>query len=117
MGSMYKRVGDFQGIPAARRGQIIQRVLVDGWSLQQTAQAFDLSERRVAAWIADYRRYGMTSLQRDDMGIETIPRRLAFWVRGLLAPMLERLRRRAVQPQTGTCVVLRRTGDAGRIRR
>jgi hypothetical protein len=117
MGSMHKRVGDFQTIPAARRGHIIQRVLVDGWSPQQTAQTFNLSERQVTAWIADYRRYGMTSLQRGDLSIEAIPRRLVFWVRGLIVPTLERLRRRAVPSQTGTCVVLRRTGDAGRIRR
>jgi len=117
MGNMNKLLGNCQAITAARRGQIIQRVLVDGWSLQQTAQAFNLNERRVAVWIADYRRYGMASLHRGETGIETLPRRLALWLRGLFAPALGRLRRRAGQSQTGVCVVLRRAGDARRIRR
>ena len=114
---MNKLLGNCQAITAARRGQIIQRVLVDGWSLQQTAQAFNLNERRVAVWIADYRRYGMSSLHRDEAGIETLPRRLALWLRGLFAPMPGRLRRRVMQSQTGVCVMLRRASDARRIRR
>src|SRR5438105_15866178 len=54
------------GIAAAQRGQIIQRVLVDGWSTAQAAAVFGLQERRVARWVADYRRHGMASLREDD---------------------------------------------------
>lgn len=52
-------------IMATRRGQIVQRVLVDGWSLAQTAAAFGVAERQVARWVAAYRRYGMASLRED----------------------------------------------------
>jgi transposase-like protein len=50
-------------ITNVQKGQIIQRVLVDRWSIAAAAAAFDLEERRVAAWIADYRRHGMASLR------------------------------------------------------
>jgi len=51
-------------ITAVQQGQIIQRVLVGGWSTAEVAAAFDLEERLVAAWVADYRRHGMASLHR-----------------------------------------------------
>ena len=35
-------------IAAAQRGQIIQRVLVDGWSAVQAAETYDIQERQVA---------------------------------------------------------------------
>src|SRR5437762_4185875 len=54
------------GIAAAQRGQIVQRVLVDGWSTAQAAATFGLQEWRVARWVADYRRDGMASLREDD---------------------------------------------------
>ena len=47
----------------AQRGQIIQRVIVDGWTSAETAAAAGLSERLVDAWVADYRRDGMASLR------------------------------------------------------
>jgi transposase-like protein len=50
-------------ISPVQKGQIIQRVLVDRWSIAAAAAAFDLEERRVAAWVADYRRHGMASLR------------------------------------------------------
>jgi transposase len=48
---------------AARRGQIVQRVIVDGWTTADAADAFGLPERLVAIWVADYRRRGMASLR------------------------------------------------------
>jgi transposase-like protein len=51
-------------ITAVQQGQIIQRVLVEGWSIAEAAAAFALEERLVAAWVADYRRHGMASLHR-----------------------------------------------------
>lgn len=50
-------------ITIAKRGQIIQRVLVDGWTSGAVAQSFDVPERLVDLWVADYRRDGMASLR------------------------------------------------------
>jgi len=47
----------------ARRGQIIQRILVEGWSVAEAASTFGLEVARIEAWLADYRRRGMASLQ------------------------------------------------------
>ena len=55
-------------ITAPRRALIIQRVLVDGWTSAKVAAAFDVSERQVNAWVADYRRYGMASLRQSAGG-------------------------------------------------
>jgi transposase-like protein len=51
-------------ITAAQRGHIVQRVIVDGWTSAEAAASFGVSERAVNAWVADYRRHGMTSLRR-----------------------------------------------------
>lgn len=47
----------------AQRGQIIQRVIVEGWRTAEAAAAGGVPERLVAAWVADYRRHGMASLR------------------------------------------------------
>ena len=52
-----------RAITAAQRGQIVQRVIVDGWSTAEVAVAFEVEERLVAAWVAAYRRDGMASLR------------------------------------------------------
>jgi transposase-like protein len=54
----------------AQRGQIVQRIIVDGWTYGQAAAAFGVREGLVAAWVAEYRRYGMASL-RDHPGKTT----------------------------------------------
>ncbi len=51
-----------EDVAAARRGRIIQRVLVDGWTPAEAGAAFGISERQVAKWVAAYRRFGMASL-------------------------------------------------------
>jgi transposase-like protein len=51
-------------IGAAQRGQIVQRVIVDGWTIARTAAQFEVPPRLVKIWVADYRRYGMSSLRR-----------------------------------------------------
>ena len=51
-------------ITVPRRALIVQRVLVDGWTSAKVAANFGVLERQVDAWVADYRRYGMTSLRR-----------------------------------------------------
>ena len=50
-------------ITIAQRGQIIQRVLVDGWTSAAAASSLGVPERLVEIWVADYRRDGMASLR------------------------------------------------------
>ena len=52
-----------QPMTAARRALIVQRVLVDGWTSAEAVAAFDVSERQVDVWVADFRRSGMASLR------------------------------------------------------
>jgi transposase-like protein len=52
-------------ITAAQRGQIIQRVIVDGWTSAAAASSFGVSKRLVDIWVADFRRNGMASLRRE----------------------------------------------------
>ena len=52
-------------ITPARRGQIIQRIIVDGWSSEQAACSFGVSKRLVETWVADFHRNGMASLRHD----------------------------------------------------
>jgi hypothetical protein len=47
----------------AQRGQIVQRVIVEGWSAAAAANAARLPEPLVAAWVGDFRRNGMASLR------------------------------------------------------
>ncbi|HLY46819.1 MAG TPA: helix-turn-helix domain-containing protein [Stellaceae bacterium] len=93
---------------AAQRRQIIQRVLVDGWSLAQAAAAFGLDERLVARWLADYRRRGMASL-RDDAASEGAVRRVVGSLRFVAARFFRRRDARQVEPNP--CVELRRADD------
>jgi transposase-like protein len=92
---MRQRAKRRQLISAARRGQIVQRVIVDGWTTARTAEAFELPQRLVEIWVTDYRRRGMASLRES-------PRRgiaglmmlrlvcpmaaLSRWLRDRLAP-------------------------------
>jgi len=99
-----------RGIAAARRGQIIQRVLVDGWSTARAAATFGIQERRVARWVADYRRHGMASLRQDDSAERVYLR----WLRRIHAAVsrsIGGLRRGFGLVEPASCVVLRRTGD------
>ena len=56
--------GKHRTVTVTQRAQIIQRVLVDGWSAGEAAEAFAVERRLVEAWVADYRRHGMASLRR-----------------------------------------------------
>ena len=60
---MRKRSTEPVSLTPAQRGQIIQRVIVDGWTSAEAAAAIGVPERLVDAWVADYRRYGMASLR------------------------------------------------------
>jgi hypothetical protein len=105
---------DGREIAAAQRGQIIQRVLVDGWSAAQAAEAFDIQERQVMRWVADYRRHGMASLHQD-YATESPRHR---WIRGLCGALLRcfgGLRRIGNRTEPAPCIVLRRTGETGGV--
>jgi hypothetical protein len=60
---MKKRSAQPVTLTPAQRGQIVQRVIVDGWTSAEAAAAVSVPERLVDAWVADYRRYGMASLR------------------------------------------------------
>src|SRR5260370_21768139 len=94
----------------AQGGEIIQGVLVEGWSAAKAAAAFGLRERRIAGWVADYRRHGMASLREDDAG-ERLWQRWIRRLRGAVARCYGGLRRGFGLVAPASCVVLRRTGD------
>jgi hypothetical protein len=52
-------------ISVAQRGQIVQRVIVDGWTSAEAAAAFGVPRRIVEVWVADFRRHGMASLRQE----------------------------------------------------
>ncbi|MBV8934703.1 MAG: helix-turn-helix domain-containing protein [Alphaproteobacteria bacterium] len=54
-----------QIITTVQRAQIVQHVIVDGWTNDKVATAFGVSSRLVEVWVDDYRRYGMASLRQD----------------------------------------------------
>ena len=98
-------------IAAARRGQIVQRVLVDGWSARQAAGVFGIDERAVTRWVAAYRRRGMASLRCDDSARERLWQRLLTSVRVLLPPTFGPLQQLVRRPEPAPCVMLRRGHD------
>ena len=98
------------GIAAAQRGQIIQRVLVDGWSTAQAAAVFGFHERRIARWVADYRRHGMASL-REDAAAERPWQRWFRRMRGAIARGYGGLRRGFGLIEPAPCIEFRRAGD------
>ena len=69
---MGRAVAETQNNAAATRGQVVQRVLVDGWDAAQAAAAFKVNERDVVRLVTAYRRYGMASL-RDDAAVRPAP--------------------------------------------
>jgi hypothetical protein len=106
-----------QTIMPAQRGQIVQRVLVDGWSAAKAAAAFEVEERWVAAWVADYRRHGMASLRRDETASERLYRRLFQRVRSSVSHAFGGWWGTPARAEPAPCVMLRGSGDEGRLRR
>ena len=83
-------------IPLARRALIIQRVLVDEWTSAEAAAAFDVSERQVDIWVAEFRRYGMRSLRRtprNTLRAEIVHLTISRPVRGIASRIASGLRR------------------------
>ena len=60
---MRKVLSKVRDITPAQRGQVIQHVMVDGWSPAQAAAVYGVAERQIARWVAAYRRHGMASLR------------------------------------------------------
>jgi len=98
-------------VAAARRGQIVQRVLVDGWSVRQAASSFGVDERCVARWVSAYRRRGMASLRCDDTAPERAWRRIILFIRPLLPQGFGSVRQLIGRSPPAPCVVLRRGSD------
>lgn len=71
-------------LTTAQRGQIVQRVIVERWTVADAAAAAGVPERLVAAWVADYRRHGMASLRHrpgKSVAAEIVQLRLLLPVR------------------------------------
>jgi hypothetical protein len=103
-------------ITVARRALIVQRVLVDGWTSAQAAAAFDVSDRLVDAWVADYRRRGMTSLRRvqgKTVIAEVIGRVLMRPIRGAAHRIATRFYRLPASDRLAAPLPLRRSSDDG----
>lgn len=83
-------------LSTAQRGQIVQRVIVEGWTTADAAAAAGVPERLVAAWVADYRRHGMASLRHrpgKSVAAEIVQLRLLLPVRLALRGIAAALRR------------------------
>ncbi|HEV2303385.1 MAG TPA: helix-turn-helix domain-containing protein [Stellaceae bacterium] len=99
--------GDIPG--PVRRGQIVQRVIVDGWTTREAAGAFGLDERLVVRWVAAYRRCGMASLREDASGLY-LRQRLAFYFRTICRGVAQWLGTPSAAPPA-TLSPLRRSHD------
>jgi transposase-like protein len=104
-------------ISAARRGQIIQRVIVDGWTIPRVADAFDMPPRLVELWVADYRRHGMASLRRA-APVTIIAECLELWllrpIAGIRRRISSSLRLLFAPPPPAAPATLRAFKDDGR---
>jgi hypothetical protein len=109
---MSKVSSSIRDLTPAQRGQIIQHVLVDGWSPTQAAAASGIAERHVVRWVAAYRRRGMASL-RDDAAADG---RLRRWRRRLRAAAagISAAFHGGFEAGPARCIVLPRGGDRGR---
>src|SRR5579863_5540445 len=104
MGRLGARIRD---VAPLRRGRIVQRILVDGWTAAEAAAFFGVTERQVVRWVAAYRRYGMASLH-DPIAAERGPRR---WLRATLARLFTGLHSGSDRAEPAPCVELRRGAD------
>lgn len=95
----------------ARRGHVVQRVIVDGWTVGEAARAEGLDERIVARWVADYRRRGMASL-REDRSRRRLRQRLMLFFQALRRGVAPRLGASAAKPpDSASPSPLRRSHD------
>jgi len=104
-------------LTTAQRGQIIQRIIVDGWTRADAATTFGVPERLVDAWVADYRRHGMASLRHKSGGTivaEIIRLRVALPLAAVCRGIRTRLRGIFVHHRRVPPLPLRRSSDDGR---
>jgi transposase-like protein len=83
-------------ITPAQRGQIVQRIIVEGWSSAEAAAHLGVSEGLVDAWVADFRHNGMASLRRDSRpthAVKMMRLALSRTARVVLGNISARLRR------------------------
>jgi transposase-like protein len=103
-------------ITTAQRGQIVQRVIVDGWTSAAVASSFGVPKRLVDVWVADFRRNGMASL-RSEPGrtIATTILQLTFArpMRAILRKMSSGLRRPLAVEPTVQPLPVRRSSEDG----
>jgi transposase len=108
-----------RAMPVARRALIVQRVLVDGWTSAKAAATFGVSERLVADWVADYRRYGMASLRHAPsklLGAEVVRLTILRPIRRAASGIANALRRHFVRARIPRPVLLRQSNDERRGR-
>ena len=101
-------------ITVARRALIVQRVLVDGWTSAKAAATFGVTERQVNAWVADYRRYGMTSVRRaagDTLAAKIVQLTVSRPVRKTVSRIAKGFRRLFVAEPPPSPLPLRRSND------
>jgi hypothetical protein len=92
----------------------VQRVLVDGWTSAKAAATFDVSERLVDIWVAEYRRHGMTSLRRAPSRTvipEILQLAVSRPIRGAARRIASSLRRLLVRERLPQPLPLRRSND------
>jgi transposase-like protein len=100
-------------LTTAERALIIQRVLVDGWTSAKAAASFGVSERLVDMWVADYRRYGMSSLRgrNKTLAAEVVYLRIVRPVRGAARQIANGLRRLFAHDRRSQPFPLRHSND------
>ena len=98
----------------AQRGQIVQRILVEGWTSAEAGAVIGVPERLVDAWVADYRRYGMASLRhvpRKTVAAEILRLWLGRPVRAMSWAISKLPRRRSARELPTSPSPLRRSND------
>ena len=98
----------------AQRGQIVQRILVEGWTSADAAAVTGVPERLLDAWVADYRRYGMASLRhvpRKTAAAEILRLWLGRPVRALSWAIFNLPRRPSARDLPASPSPLRRSND------
>ena len=96
-----------RSIGVTQRAQIIQRILVDGWTPAQAAKTCGVEERRIARWVADYRRRGMASLRCDETTSGRIWRRMLIALQRLVPQASATMRQAIGRSDPAPCVTLR----------
>jgi hypothetical protein len=116
--SMSARLSPTNNLTTAQRGQVIQRVIVDGWKTADAAAAARVPEQLVKAWVADYRRLGMASLRHrtaKSASVEIAQLRLLQPLRLLGRDIALRVRRILMRERRAEPPLpIRRSGDEQR---